>query len=106
MKCHSLGRTSLLHFKVGRGSSRFQGSIKAHFPRIFLFYVSWLRVLKDPSGGGEYTSKVSQYMNVSKTWVQGDGTGYNWAVMEEEDEGKAKPGGNGDPSVIDPVSIY
>ena len=45
-------------------------------------------------------------MNVSKTWVQGDGTGYNWAVMEEEDEGKAKAGGNGDPSVIDPVSIY
>lgn len=48
-------------------------------------------------------SKVSEYSNVLKTWVQEGGAKSRWAVAGVGDEGKAETG-NG--SFIHPVSMY
>ena len=45
---------------------------------------------KHSYGEWEYIPKGSPYMNVTKTWVHGDGVRYNCAAMGVRDEGRAK----------------
>jgi len=86
------------------GSNRFHGSrhISQDTPILPSLAQSPISILV---GGREYVYKVGQNMNVSNTWIQGEGSRCSWAIVGVGMKARPRQGGNGDPSSIHPISI-
>lgn len=74
------------------GNIKFHFSIKALLLGYPYFIFLGSGPCKHPCWGGEYISKVSWYMNVSKTWVRGGGAKCSRAVTGEGNKSQAKTG--------------